>query len=193
MNNPKFTLISLALALVFFGTASAEIVLENASFEEPELQFERGSFEGWEFNSTAGTGTWPFARVDATGEPDGKQVAVIHAGGFIGQLLVDSEGALIPIEPGALYRVKFRNLPINDPELQKVNFGIYLLANSKDGVRIAEAYSFRPEMNTPGEKTIDFALSANQHESARDGTIYLFFRNFAGRMVIDQIEVERIN
>lgn len=199
MKNPLPTLLATVFFLSFAGLLSAqEIVVANASFEEPELQVERGAFEDWDSNSLGGTGTWPVARIGVTGEANGNQVAVIHANGFIGQVLREESGAPLLITPGDRLRVSFLNLPINDPSLRPINMGIYLLAANKDGFRIAEAYPFKEPENKPGRKEIDFVvtseavLDANVPGGWRSTPVYLMFRNFTGRAVIDEVEVERL-
>jgi hypothetical protein len=177
-------------------SSNSNIRLENPSFESPSLQVESGAFDGWKSNSLRGTGTWPVARAGAEGEADGSQVAVIHAGGFIGQTLKDASGKPLAITPGAKIRVTFRNLPIKNEAMRPINMGIYLLAGEQDGARIATAFPFKEDANTPGVKTVNFTIS---DKSVFDKTlpagwekipVYLQFWTFAGRVVIDDVKVE---
>lgn len=170
------------------------ICLENSSFEEPRVEKPTGAINGWESNSVGGTGTWPADQADAKGSAAWRQVAVIHQGGFIGQLLKDDQGRPVAIGPGKTMRVRFRNLRHNDD--RPINMGVYLHAGEGAGAQVASAVSFSDESNAVGEKTVELTirpakeLSGYLPEGWEKIPLYLKFHNYAGRVVLDDVRVE---
>ena len=176
---------------------SEGIVLVNQSFESPALETEQGMFEGWETNSANGTGTWPVSRAGGGSMVDGKQVAVIRAGGFFGQVLKTEESIPVRIAPGARRKVQFRYTPHADYD--SVNVGIYLHAGEGPGVQIAKAHSFPgPDENSAGEKEVIFEVAAKSSlddwlpEGRENIPMYLKFTGFDGRALFDDIRVTTV-
>lgn len=172
----------------------ATVQLNNPGFEESQVNQPTGAVSGWESNSVGGTGIWPVDQANGTGKAEGQQVAAIHEGGYLGQLLTDDRDRPIAIAPGETIRITFRNLPHKQD--RPINLGVYLRAGNHDGPQVAEAYSFSEARNQPGEHAVEFTIKPAETLSSYlpDGweniPLYLKFHNYAGRVVLDDIQVE---
>ncbi len=170
------------------------IQLNNASFEQPEIEEPSGTIEGWDSNSLNGTGVWPADQTESKGDLDGKQVVTIHQGGFIGQTLKDERGRPIAIAPGKTLRIHFHNVPQKDHG--PVNMGVYLHAGESKAPQVAKAYSFSDIENKLGTRSIEFTISSEETISKylpsgwENIPLYLKFHNYSGRMVMDDVKVE---
>jgi hypothetical protein len=170
------------------------IELENSGFEMPQVAAPGKTIPGWESNTLNGTGICPVDQSGAHGDAEGQQLAVIHQGGFIGQLLRDKRGRPVAIGPGQTLRVHFRNLPHKTH--RPINMGIYLHAGDAAAPQIAQAHSFSDDQNTPGEHSVDLTIRSADilDDSLPAGwaniPMYLKFHNYAGRVILDDIRVE---
>ena len=170
------------------------IELENSGFELPRVEEPTGAINSWDSNSHRSTGTWPAEQTGAKGTPKGRQVAVIHQGGFIGQVMKDNSGKPVALAPDKIIRVHFQNLP--DNKHGAINMGVYLHAGESTGPQVAKAFSFTEKANTQGSKTIEFTISPSETLASYlpDGwekiPLYLKFHNYAGRVVIDDVRIE---
>lgn len=175
---------------------TSPISLENSSFEQPRIETPVGAIKGWDSNSLNGTGVWPIDQTGAVGKASGRQVAVIHQGGYIGQMLKDDRGRPVAIGPGRTIRVRFRNLP--HPDHRPINLGMYLHAGEGTAPQVAKAVSFKDDTNIPGMHTVVFTISSADTltsylpEGWENIPLYLKFHNYAGCVVLDDVHVEAV-
>lgn len=173
---------------------ASPIRIDNASFAQPHVEKPIGAIKGWDSNSRSGTGIWPADQVGAQGKADGQQVAAIHQGGYIGQILKDDRGRPVAIGPGKTVRVRFRNLP--HPDYRPINMGVYLHAGEGTAPQVAPAYSFKDETNTVGEHIVEFTISSAATlasylpEGWENIPLYLKFQNYVGRVVVDDVHID---